>query len=124
MRNMKNRSYHFIDLRYLEKMSAGDIETKKLLLEMLIEELQSAVLEMRVLYRQKKWPELLNVSHKMKSTLAFTGNKELIEANRSFWQQVSERKDMEVKSHCLDLLESRCPVVISELKEEYAKIKT
>ena len=59
--------YKFINLEYMEMMSDGDDSMKKIMLEMLLEELPLEIEKMDTLCQEKNWTELSAVSHKLKS---------------------------------------------------------
>ena len=70
---MEVKVYNFINLDYLDMMSDGDLEMKKVMLDMLFEELPQEIAKMRQLTNTSDWNELKSVAHKMKSTLSFVG---------------------------------------------------
>ena len=116
---MGSRKYSFINLTYLDKMSGGDRETKKMLLKMLIEELQASVPYMQVMLNGKKWLRLKEASHKMKSTLAFVGNKKMLTSNQTIWQAVETGCPGKQLSEHFKVLERLSPSIILELQTEY-----
>ena len=67
---MNVKTYKYINLDYMDMMSDGDDSMKKIMLEMLLEELPQEVKKMAELLEQENWGTLSSVSHKMKSTLA------------------------------------------------------
>ena len=72
----------FINLAYLELMSDGDEDMKQTMIDMLLEELPTEMEKMALLIQEENWAELREVSHKMKSTLAFVGNPTLTDTNQ------------------------------------------
>ena len=108
--------FHYISLDYIDKMSGGDEETKKLLLDMLINELPQAVLEMKQLFAAKKWELLRNASHKMKSTLAFVGNDQMTRANRKILETLSSSGNGNSLHQEMKTLEMLGPKVLTELQ--------
>lgn len=75
-------AYQYIDLSYLNLMADGDREMKKTMLGMLLEEPAEEMILMQEHAAQQDWQALHQVSHKMKSTLAFVGNEEMTELNK------------------------------------------
>lgn len=74
-------TYNFLNLDYLELMADGDDDMKATMIEMLVEEIPEEMAKMKQVYEAADWNELREVSHKMKSTLAFVGNDAMTEAN-------------------------------------------
>ena len=119
---MNVKIYKYINLDYLDMMSDGDDSMKKTMLEMLLEELPREFGEMTTLLEQKKWETLSSVSHKMKSTLAFVGNEEMTKANQQVEQLAKSNPSTESLEDLLNSLVRLCPMVITELEEEFSKL--
>ncbi len=122
MITMNENAYNYVNLDYLNMMSDGDDSMKKVMLEMLFEELPEEVAKMRSLLEAGAITELGAVSHKMKSTLAFVGNGEMTAANK----EVEELAKAGVMSDnflgLIEKLEELTPLAIAELKSEYNSI--
>ncbi len=73
------------DISYIEKMSAGDKDTQKQLLKILISELQNDLPRAVQLLNDNDWEGLTRFCHHFKSTIAFSGNKKIINANLQLW---------------------------------------
>ncbi len=116
---MPNPSYRFINLDYMDLMTDGDVSMKKLMLEMLFEEIPKEIQKMGPLYADENYEELRQVSHKMKSTLSFVGNKEMTVANQTIEHNAKNRTDLQSIPSLLKTLEALYPKVISELQEEH-----
>lgn len=80
-----------IDLSYLEKMAGGDVSTKKMMLKVLRDELSKDVPRVKGLYQGQDWEELSRFCHHFKSTIVFSGNQRLIQANEKLWD-IAKRK--------------------------------
>lgn len=105
-----------INLEYLRIMSDGDKDMEMTMLEMLLEELPSEFDKMKALHRESNWEELGGVSHKMKSTLAFTGNEEVAAANRQIEQMAKHQPDAAQIEILLNLFEDRLPAIMEALR--------
>ena len=114
--------YHHIDLGYLESMSHGDPSMKKILLEMLLKELECEIPKMKALIERNDWNELREASHRMKTTLPFVGNERMLFANQEIESRAKYKKSLEEVGTFQSELEELCPVVLKELKKEYAKL--
>lgn len=114
---MKTTDYQYINTDYLELMTEGDIETKKVILEMLLKELPSELAKMRKLNNTEEWKTLSEVSHKMKSTLPFVGNEEMIATNKKLEQSAKGQVGLNTIPLMLNKLEELCQKAIEELRE-------
>lgn len=117
---MNDNSFAHIDLTYLNLMADGDDSMKKVMLEMLFDELPSEIKTMRTLLDASDWSELGSASHKMKSTLSFVGNAEMTEANKTIEQNVKAADQLEEIPNLLGTLENKLPAVMDELKRVHS----
>ncbi len=110
-------SYASIDLSYLDLMSDGDVDMKKMMLEMLLDEIPQEISKMKQLLTASNWKDLRQVSHKMKSTLSFVGNDILTNANK----EIEDISKSEIGTRRLPMLvktmEQHYPETIADLKE-------
>ena len=119
---MKQISLRYINLDYLDQMSMGDLDTKKLLLEMLLEELPESIQKLQELYQQKNWKAMHETSHKMKSTLAFVGNREMTRANLHILEGLRAKQPPSKLLPSVNLLARNWPLVRVELEKVYQTI--
>lgn len=105
-----------LNLHYLETMSGGDKQTMKTLMETLLQELNSNKTTARRLYQQQRWSDLDRFCHHFKSTLSFSGNSQLINANLQLWELAknSGGNPNEGKKIIADM-ERQCQAVAREL---------
>ena len=119
---MNNASYKNIKLDYLELMSDGDLDMKKTMLEMLLLEIPEEFSGMRSLTNDHNWEELSNVSHKMKSTLAFVGNDPMTNANKELELLSKNEENPEQVRVLMTILESNLEGVMDELQSEFDRL--
>lgn len=119
---MEVTAYKFINLDYLDMMSDGDLDMKKVMLDMLFEELPMEISKMRQLTDTNDWNELKSVSHKMKSTLSFVGCDPMTTSNTEIEALCKTGNDAGKISTLMAVLENNLDDVMSELKMEYAKL--
>ena len=119
---VSNNTYQFINLDYLELMSDGDDSMKKVLLEMLVEELPDEIVKMRKLQQESNWTELTSVSHKMKSTLSYVGNESMTVANKTIELNTKNNTSLEDVPSLMDSLETNLDRVMNELKIELTRL--
>ncbi|MFK8101524.1 MAG: Hpt domain-containing protein [Saprospiraceae bacterium] len=117
---MNDKSFAHIDLSYLNLMSDGDDSMKKVMLEMLFEELPTEINAMRALLDGANWQELGSVSHKMKSTLSFVGNESMTEANKNIEENVKAERELNAIPAHIETLENMLPQVMEELKRVHS----
>lgn len=119
---VSSNAYQFINLDYLELMSDGDDSMKKVLLEMLIEELPEEIVKMRSLEQVSNWSELSSVSHKMKSTLSYVGNETMTDANKTIEQNTKDADGLSEVPRLMKSLETNLERVMTELKIELTRL--
>jgi len=115
-------NFQFINLDYLDLMSDGDEDMKQTMIEMLLEEIPEEMEQMRVYNEEGNWKELREVSHKMKSTLSFVGNKEMTAANQQVEDIAKVGKGTEAIPALLTILFDIYPKALDELKAVGAMI--
>lgn len=107
-----------LDLRYMETMAAGDQETMNALLTSLRQELSNSRGVARRLYQNAQWAELERFCHHFKSTLSFSGNTQLINANLQLWDMAkSSGGNTAMADTVLRELEQGCQAVVRELNQ-------
>jgi len=119
---MDVKVYQFINLDYLDMMSDGDIEMKKVMLDMLFEELPQEISKMRTLTDASDWNEMKAVSHKMKSTLSFVGCDDMTTSNSEIEHICKAGTGTEQVTILLAVMEGKLDSVMAELKMEYDRI--
>jgi HPt (histidine-containing phosphotransfer) domain-containing protein len=119
---MDVKVYNFINLDYLDMMSDGDLEMKKVMLDMLFEELPQEISKMRQLTDASDWSELKSVSHKMKSTLSFVGCDAMTSSNSEIELICKDGGDTSKVISLMEVIEGHLDKVMTELKSEYAKL--
>lgn len=119
---MEVKVYNFINLDYLDMMSDGDLEMKKVMLDMIFEELPTELAKMRELTNSGDWNELSSVAHKMKSTLSFVGCDVMTIANTDIEIICKKESDTSMVSAKMEILENNLDSVMAELKMEHAKL--
>ena len=110
-------STQVINLEYLKVMAEGDADLEKTMLEMILEELPAEFSSMQELYAKQDWHQLFQVSHKMKSTLAFVGNKEMTEANKALEQCTRNQENLEEVGGYIETLSKHFNPVMAALRE-------
>ena len=119
---MEVKTFEFVNLDYLNLMADGDNNMKKIMLEMLFEELPTEISKMRQLQQVGDWEEMKSVAHKMKSTLAFIGNETLSAANIEIENITKANGDTTNVDNLLNIIEDMYPKAIAELKTEYNRL--
>jgi len=115
-------TYNYINLDYMNMMSEGDDSMKKIMLEMLLEELPVEIEKMQELLNAADWQELGSVSHKMKSTLAFVGNDAMTMANKDIELIAKNESDTDRLEGMINTLVELCPKTLAELNTEFCKL--
>jgi HPt (histidine-containing phosphotransfer) domain-containing protein len=71
-----------LNLTHLRLFTMGDVDTEKMMLAEIILELKSESNQILDLVKVQDWYSLSRVAHKLKTTLPFIGNQELIDLNQ------------------------------------------
>ena len=116
-------SYQHINLDYLNLMSDGDDDMKKVMIEMLLEEVPAEVDKMNALHQAANWQQLREVSHKLKSTLAFIGNDILTNTNQEVEDIAKDVNGIEKLPALLEKITSVYPAALAELKSVFAEME-
>lgn len=115
-------TYSHIDLSYLELMADGDLDMKKMMLEMLLTELPEELSKMRTLADAEDWEALKSVSHKMKSTLSYVGNEMMTNSNGEIELYTKDNFNLEKIPALMHTLEVQFKAVFPELQQEFDKL--
>ena len=110
------KAFSYIDLSYMDLMSDGDPEMKKVMLDMLLSELPEEVASLKVLFQDNNIEDLGKLSHKMKSTLAFVGNPEMTEANKELELVCKQHTELDKIPELINTIDASFQKVIVELK--------
>ena len=117
-------TFKYLNLDYLNLMADGDDDMKATMIEMLVEELPEVMDKMKTAHEVADWNELREVSHKMKSTLAFVGNDAMTEANKEVEDIAKNGGDNAVKlPELLGILFDIYPKALEELKTVLSSIE-
>jgi HPt (histidine-containing phosphotransfer) domain-containing protein len=112
-----NNTTTMINLDYMDMMSDGDADMKKVMLEMLLEEIPQELQKMHEAHTSADWSGLASVSHKMKSTLAFVGNDAMTSANKELESIGKTQNGTDRVSELIAVLEENATPVLHELKK-------
>lgn len=104
------------DLTYLRTMTDGDADMLQMMLGMLIAEIPEEMEKMNTFATTEQWHDLFQVSHKMKTTLAFIGNTEMTELNKSIEHCTRKNSDLETVPDMLERLTELSLVAVEELR--------
>ncbi len=114
--------YKFINLEYMEMMADGDESMKKIMLEMLVDELPQEIDKLSELCQAGNWPDVGAISHKLKSTLAFVGNDEMTNANKNIESYAKDNSNVALIPDLVLTLKKLCPNTLAELNQELERL--
>ncbi len=112
---MYNQHQH-IKLDYLELMAGDDPKIRQTLLELLLSDLRTELPRMRDLFEAEDWAELYRSAHKMKSTLDYSGNEAMQQANLNILSHSGDQHDPAEVGRALQQLEALSIAVLVELE--------
>ena len=122
---MNVKTFKFINLDYMDMMSDGDADMKKTMLEMLFEEVPEEMNKMKECHESKKWEELGDISHKMKSTLAFVGNTAMTDANSAIEKNLKhEELNTELVNENMKILMELYPLALEAVSYTHLTLPT
>lgn len=110
--------YRYISLEYLDTMTGGDRDLRLSLLKLIQEELKKAIPDMRTHLLRSDWERMHATAHKLKSTLAFVGNRHMTKANEHILHALEGKKYQADFSSWLKILEQQAAKVLPEIKKE------
>ena len=118
---MPEHSYEYITLEYLETITGGDVETRKTILNMLLDDLETLCPKLSLFTEAENWEEVEKIAHKLKSSLAFAGNENLTSSNEIILENLRLKRDLEALPIEAAKMETLLPLVIVEIKEELGR---
>lgn len=80
---MTTTIFKFINFTYLDSLIDGDVETKQVIIATLLEEVPEEIGQLKATLATNDWNTFHEVSHKLKSTLAYIGNDAIFDANQN-----------------------------------------
>ncbi len=119
---MTDSTYKYINLEYMDLMADGDIDMKKVMLQMLFDELPEEVGKLASLAESGDMEGLSAVSHKLKSTLAFVGYTDMDTTNKRIERIAKDEEDAAKLSDLTALMLGFCDEVMPELHSEFDKL--
>ncbi len=112
---MSSQNKH-IKLDYLEMVAGNDPTIKQTLLELLLADLRTEIPKMRAQYEARNWADLYQTSHKMKSTLDYSGNEAMQQANLNILLNCGDQHNPSAIGPALRELEAISVDVLAELE--------
>ncbi|MBT8220731.1 MAG: Hpt domain-containing protein [Bacteroidia bacterium] len=116
---MEVKTYHNLNLDYLNLMTDGDASMKKMMLDILFEELPVDLDWLSKYHNEKDWTNLKSVCHKLKSTLSFIGNDAMTIANMQIESNAMQVQNLDEIPDLIEKLFHWYPIVLKELKSYY-----
>jgi HPt (histidine-containing phosphotransfer) domain-containing protein len=110
-------NYQYIQLDYLETMTDGDSDMMQTMLDMLIIEIPEEMEKMKIALAANDLEELFQLSHKMKTTLSFIGNEDMIEANKKLEHNSRHVENVETIPTLVHILDDLAVKVVEELQQ-------
>lgn len=105
-----------INLAHLRLFTMGDSDTEKMMLAEILAELKVESKKVPELVKAQMWPELARVTHKLKTTLPFIGNQELIDLNMKVEHASRSNSHLSEIPQWADQFFGLLPEVIKELE--------
>jgi HPt (histidine-containing phosphotransfer) domain-containing protein len=116
---MSVATFRHINLEYLETMTDGDADMMQTMLEMLIAEIPDEMDKMKQSVKTEDWNEIFQISHKMKTTLSYIGNTDMIELNKQLEHDARHRENIAGVPAMVEKLCAMSIPVVEELEKAY-----
>ncbi|MBP7821842.1 MAG: hypothetical protein KA010_02885 [Saprospiraceae bacterium] len=115
---MADSRYQFINLTYLDDMCDGDTDMKITLIEMLLEELETDIKQLKTFAQNGSWKETAALSHRLKTTISYTGNAILSTLILNIENSSKQGINLSNIPELILLMEDTIKGVLPELKNE------
>lgn len=119
---MSVHSTQYLNLAYLESLIGDDIETKMVILSTLLEEIPEELSKLYTTLETKDWNTFHEVSHKLKSTLAYIGYDEMFDANQAMMMSARNLSELDTIPANLEIVKNCWLNVKPEIDAALAEI--
>ncbi|NUO03281.1 MAG: hypothetical protein HUU01_21940 [Saprospiraceae bacterium] len=120
---MESSNHEYINLNYLDQVAGDDTKTRATLLDLIAKELEEIIPQLLPLYSANAWEAIKSHVHRMKTTLAFAGNAEMITANNQIWKVLVAMESPESTGPMIQTLTANYLHIVGELKTELLSMK-
>ncbi len=110
-------AYQHIDFTYLDSLIDGDVETKQVILSTLLEEVPEEIEKIRTSLTNEHWNELHELSHKLKSTLAYIGNDTIFNENQNIMMAARNLDNLAAIPTWFENVENQWALIEPELQD-------
>ena len=108
--------FRHINLAYLEHVTEGDRAMQRDLLNVLVRELQTDIPALRAHLDAGRWRELADLSHRLRSSLAFAGNERVTWVDTQIEHLAETEGNRGELPGLLAELEAAVPSLVAELQ--------
>jgi HPt (histidine-containing phosphotransfer) domain-containing protein len=105
-------------------MLDNDVEMKHTMLQMIMDELPVEIDKLQQAVSTLSWQEAHEISHKLKSTLAFVGSPEMTKVNGDIMDSCKNRDRLDLVPVWMNTLAACVPVALSELQQAALSISS
>lgn len=109
--------YKFINMEYLDSVSAGDADIINEILNIFREQSAEIYLEMKCLHAAKNYPALGLLAHKAKSSVAIMGMEEMAKILKTFELNAKEGKDSHLYESYIENFQYATTEAVKELED-------
>lgn len=119
---MEVETYQHINLDYLNLMTDGDNDMKKMMLDILFEEMPQEIALLTTHFEAENWEDLKSIAHKLKSTLMFVGNDQMTIANNQIEHNAMSVENISDIPDLINQVKEFRPLAMDELRAYYDKL--
>lgn len=114
--------YKHLNLTYLESLIGDDNDTKMVILSTLLEEIPEEIGKLDDLLKYKDWNNFHEVSHKLKSTLAYVGNTPIFDANQEMMMAARNMENLDTIPTNLQIVKQQWALLLPEVEAALAEV--
>ncbi len=107
-----------INLEYLRQIADNDAATLRVMIETLLNDTPGELVNLRKAYEERSWDDLKSVAHKMKSTIAYLGIKQVQDTIKSLEHDGFNRSNEDTMDERISEVDRYCRKAFIDLKEE------
>lgn len=115
---MPDSKYTYVEFSYLESITGGDKDTEQTILEMLLVDMEQLCPTLNVYYESGNIEALEKATHKLRSSLAFSGNEQIMKSNDELLEIARTQTRLGQAPALITKIEDLAPLIIQELQQK------
>lgn len=108
-----------VDWQHFSALCSGDAEIMNEIIKMLIDEIPTELIALNTAVTKKKWGDVFDISHKLKTTVSFFGNTEL----NNIVKTMEFSAHHNIDTHLIVGLKQQCTTTLNTIHTELIQKK-